>query len=683
MQLTECNEGYRLRFGNGIVACIRRSGDVFRGIGQVMLRRRKLRSERLPILPLIDTPDGHRVTELHVRDIRQEDEAVTISLTPHFSLSGRTEWLCCDGQDRWVPGPWDGSPVRDRGGTLSIDLRAVETDIGGIPFVGFSYGYKFRSRKHRAYRIHDRATWELGGWATANSFWMRGPFNELQKDFRNKNDAFTTAWRAPGGGVLQQFLPLFAVLQGFTFQFDKRALLVTAFEEPFACRSLFEKRAGENHMVHWHQLCGDLSGCLEFPALQVLCAQTEGSPEQRADQYCAVRDGLQRRFAESQGLGREAGATGWQMAADDEPRAEDLRRALGDLAQMACERLYVPSLEICLGPRARSQRTDAPQQEARDRLGRFVADAHRRGLEVAAGIGDCCQPWLMGDADSPSEGTDGDATELPAGQELVALALRDVEARKALLEHLRGLKTDVGIDVLFADNFLGGVADPFNWSAPTLTGDGPRQAAGARTRAGRRRASASEMVRSLDAERVSLVADLQRIGYRCAVSGAGGLAPLEPVPAVDLLYGREYMFRDCVLGFPLAAFAESDVDLLDAYFRGCAHRVGYAVLFPIDREKRPPFGAALHRGLGSVNKACHAVREHMEHSRVLADDRGVLWQSAEPDVLALWAFSSFAWKVGDDAKVFDVMAGRPVETDSGRFRPLHHRVYLVQDGAEP
>ncbi|MCK4374863.1 MAG: hypothetical protein KAX19_06015, partial [Candidatus Brocadiae bacterium] len=561
MRLKEHERSYRLSFDNGISVEILRRGGLFGGLGQVKLRRRKLRCTELPVMPLVRTPDGYEVSRLQFQHIEKGEESLTLSLTPYLKRGGRTEWVCCDGEDRLRVGPWEQDAERDRGGSLRIVLRAVSRTIGGTQFAGFSYSYKFRSRKYRIYRIHDRATWELGGSATGNSFWMQGPFNEPQKTFRNKNDAFTTAWcRSGGGTVLQQFLPLFGALQGFAFQFDRQNLLVTAFEAPFHCRSLFQKNRGENHFVHWHQLCADLATCLEFPALQVLCAESpgEGLPE-LADRYCAIREELQRDYAEQCGLVREGVAVSGRLVAGEIPGAEALQRGLDKLAHAGSVRVYVSGLmRSAAQPPDSGAGADAPapsETEARRRASRFVEHAHHRGMEVAVSLADCCAPWLLagsvqGESQNPGAGEVGAA--------LVAGALRNKRSRRLLLDHLRTVKRELGVDALFADSTLDGIADQFDWVWPAGRGEADARSGGAVQSSGADAADGE--IRSLQGRRNALIASLQRMGYRCSLAGVSGLAGPTSAPAYERLKGLEFMFRDSVLDFPYDAIVESGTE---------------------------------------------------------------------------------------------------------------------------
>ena len=59
---------------------------------------------------------------------------------------------------------------------LELELRPVQRTIGGRDYSGFSYRYRYRSGTIPIYKILDRGSWEIGGSALGNEFWMRNCF---------------------------------------------------------------------------------------------------------------------------------------------------------------------------------------------------------------------------------------------------------------------------------------------------------------------------------------------------------------------------------------------------------------------------------------------------------------------------------------------------------------------------
>jgi len=669
MRLREHEKCFSLRFDNGVSVDVGRDGETFTGLGAVALRRRKLRSAELAILPLIRMPDGYHVARLALRDIRSGDETITLELTPFVTRLGMTEWSTGDGEGRWNVGPWSRAQERDRGGGLSVTLAALSRTIGGVDFTGFSYAYTFRSRKYHAYRLHDRATWELGGRATGNSFWMAGPFNEPRKLIRNRADRFSTASWDAARSVGLQFLPLFGALQGFTFQFNANGLLVTAFERPFHCRSLFQKSPGRNYLVHWHQLCGDLSGLLKFPPLQVLYAEGSADERERVDQYCAIRDELYEHFCGRAGLRRERTVMSGVLVGGGGPRARDAERCLDALAGAGCKRVYVPHLMDDLTPRDDSPRVSAA---AVRRMRRLSTRAQQRGVELAASVRECCLPWVEAICAPEDEPV---AAETP----LFPDALHDAQARERLIAHMVRLRGELGIDAVYCDGLFCGVGHEFRRRWSCVDADGARRRHQANHDA-RYHDNGGEIL-SLQAALTALTARLQSMGYGWPQIGATGMAGIQGGPNYAAARGSEFMFRDRVMPFPLAGVPDGQ-EALESYFQGCANRVALTVTCDAASAADNGLEGWWGRDFAAVNHAYNAVSEYMEHSALLANGRGILWRSADPEVRVLWSYREFEWPVGEQAEVFDVIASRPLALSGDTAHVEAWRVYLVQDAAD-
>lgn len=657
MRWNEHEKNYTLRFDNGISVEILKEGSRYGGLGRVKYGRRKLRCEELPVMPMINTPNGFEVCRLEFEDIQKDDQSVTLRLRPFMVPRGRMEWLCCDGEDRWHVGTWEDEPDRDRGGMLEMTLRGVSRTIGDMTFDGFAYSYAFHSRKYYAFRIHDRATWELGGSATGNSFWMAGPFNEPRKTLQNKDDSFTTAWchREDELVQLQQFLPLFTSLQGFSFQFDRHSILVTAFEEPFHCRSLFQKESGRNYLVHWHQLCGDLGGSLRFPAIQVLCAASETDSEtERANQYRAVRSQMEQQcrrktdvvFSRVRVTGCLDGING---------NNKGIRRGLDELTGTGCERVYLPKLMRALAP-------DNDSPTARGEAERMVQDVienvHARGLEAALSLDDCCCAWLVKGSETEETGPIG-----LAGADLVAAALRGEEKWQFLLAHMRRLKSEFDVDALVAEDLLEGLTDQFDWSGSPGRGRVARSPAD---------------IRSLQERRLALTAELQQMGYRCPTQGIGELATPGAECRIRFPKGAEFMFPDFVMPFPAERFVETEKDPFVTCFRACANRISFMPTYHLDRGTWGELDEWWEKRFAALNRAYQAVREHMGECCILPEDRGILWHGRDPEVRVLWSYKKSKRTADSRAEVFDVMDGRSLPVEEGNFNALAHRVYLIQ-----
>ena len=59
---------------------------------------------------------------------------------------------------------------------VELELRPSGRTIGGRNYSRFSYRYHYRSAAIPIYKILDRGSWEVGGSALGNEFWMRNCF---------------------------------------------------------------------------------------------------------------------------------------------------------------------------------------------------------------------------------------------------------------------------------------------------------------------------------------------------------------------------------------------------------------------------------------------------------------------------------------------------------------------------
>ncbi|MGD2176177.1 MAG: hypothetical protein PVJ27_12290, partial [Candidatus Brocadiaceae bacterium] len=447
-------------------------------------------------------------------------------------------------------------------------------------------------------------------------------------------------------------------LQGFSFQFDRSSILLTAFEEAFHCSSLFQKESGRNYLVHWHQLCTDLQSCVEFPALQILCAEAEGDDDgAMAQTYCAIRRELQEQYREQTDVARtRVEPSGCLMG--NSTNVKGMQRGLDELSKAGCATVYMPGMMRALAPQ---KDTVTARRDAAGRADEIIEHAHARALKVGLSVSDCCAEWLLAETPNENAGAGGD------GEEFVARALRDEEEWELLMRHFQRLKKDFAVDCLFAEGLLGTLGAHLEWAGQPGRG---------------RIARSSGTIRSLARRRIELVSRLQKMGYRCLLRGAGELDTPGLAPSFGDLDGCEFVFRDAVLRFPHGEIAESDDDLLMAFFEGSANRLSYMPVYDAERGMRGSLDEWWEDDFGAVNRAYQAVREYMEDSVLLSDRRGILWTGAEPEVSVLWSYDEFRHEVGEGAQVFDVIDSECVETEEGSFTAQPCRVYLIQTGSE-
>jgi hypothetical protein len=654
MHVRERKSGLWVEFENDVAVEIRLRGKVLGGIGRVRAHGRELRSAEVPILPLILTLEGYEVSSLELEDFRTERGELHLAFRPYLRPACRSPRHSAGADESWVVQRWGQPPDRDRGGRLELTLKEVNRVAGAVELSGFSYGYKFRSRKHTASCIHDRATWELNGRATGNTLIARSHGAPSVKAIRTKDDSFTTSQAGDAAGG-RQFLPLFSEMQGFTFQYDRHGLLATAFEEPCRCFSLIQKNRGCHSIIHWHQLRSEDRGgicCLEFPALEVMHADLRARSDlDRLNHYEAVQGGIYGRYRDLAGLQPEPVPCTARLDCRTFSRVADLKATVEELAAAGWSEVALADL---FGDEAAADASDSgnpagigltPDVEARAKQ---VADLARgRGMHVGAVL-----DYALLEEAMLNRAPLGKRPRAARAEGEPSHSGRESAGAKSWSGPLSRLKRRLSLDALYVD-----------W--PPAAEGGNNQLHDALVETGFHRT-------------------LQDQGLRCMCSRSGVFGVSTMPVEYALLRGREVLFKDRVIPFPRAEVLEQGDEPVEAYFRGYANRVCYSVAYG-RRGGGHPTGAEHWWGpaFAAINRAYRAVSEHMERPRLLADELGVLWTGPADGVSVLWAYAPFEWYVGELARVYDVMAGQAVGVEDGAFTPAGGGVYLVQDALEP
>jgi len=668
MRVSEHEDHLAVRFDNGVSVDVLRSDGVFDGLGVVRAGRRKLRSDELPILPLIRTPDGQEAARLELRHVEPVDGGLRLTMLPFMQRSGMAEWRGDDGRQRWDVADWGGEPVCDRGGLLELTLRPVSRQLGGVAFEGFSYAWHYRSRKYPIWRIHDRGTWELGGYAAGNRFWMRGPFNPPRVTLRKAERYTTAGWSRPDADApsVRQFQPLMTSLQGFAFQFDAQGLLVTVPEALCHCRSMFQKAAGANYFVHWHQLCADLSGSVAFPAMQVLYAgDTAADESARVDQYCGVRHDLETTFRTECGQAMPRGAISGVLHSDAATRVREFERGLDALVHAGCRHVLMPDILAGAAPR---DPTPERAATALRRVRGVIDRAHRRSVRVGIPLHETCRPWVMQGCatDDPPETRPGD---------LPVQALLHRDAADLMLTHMQSLRSVLAPDILYCRQACLGAIHELNtdWPGPPRPTRGRGQGS-----QDPRFAETGGLVRSLQGTHLSMQSALHRIGYTCLPVGLVGMGGTLPDSACAHVEGAEFMYRDALPSFPLRNLTAAGIDPFQAWFRACAWRAGYVVPCQANQSVRGGLPTWWRKPYAAVNLAFQSVHDYMLSSHALPRGRGVIWSDGDGEVSVLWTFAEMRWKVQRSDVVFDVLGSRALRPEKRTLNLPPWRIYMVQ-----
>ena len=279
-------------FANGLSLELVQTGDRFLGLGDIRCGGVPLRAGRLPMFVEIRNPDGIAITEYRLagRESRDGGERLTFALSAR--QGGPMEWQLHECRRCLAITDWSRGEAALPNTALTLDLRPVSRRIGGDDYQGFSYQYRYASDRVPIYQILDRGTWEIGGRAGGNAFWMRNCFAPATYVAGALDEHYSTEWYLPtcANPHIFQFLPLQTELQGFAFQAAAAGILCIWPTEVAHVRSLFEKPRGVDEFWHLHEHSGDLG--LEFTTAPMEVLFSPGARDEvgRANAHGAVFD---------------------------------------------------------------------------------------------------------------------------------------------------------------------------------------------------------------------------------------------------------------------------------------------------------------------------------------------------------------------------------------------------------
>ncbi len=666
MRLARSARAISIRFANGVEVQVLKRGKTFLGLGQVRVQGVDLRAEERPILPAIASPDGWQVLNFELAKITERREAVELVLKPRLVLQPKMEWACHAMHQRVPLDDYSEAAWTEPGSELRLTIRADEGKLGDLDAVGFSYAYSWRSRERRVFQILDRATWEIGGKASGNTTIMRGAFQPPVVTFAKRSDTYSTRWYADDctrNPYIFQFLPLYTQMQGFSFQYHKAGLLVTMRDTPSHVRSLFEKEAGSNVFLHYHQLCGDLAARFDAPAQRVLFVAGKADATARYNQWDALYRQVGAWAHAHYGVRHERAVSRGEMfswVAVDIDKCT--RYGMPMLAEAGVKMVYGPTVwqseqsehdgNVC-------QILDyAPAKRFGGDAGlKALCDAaHGHGMGVFLWVGSCVghnSPFIHKNPEWFARMQNGQIDNDHYQIDLATWNERNPGLRKYLVDRMGKAKA-LGVDGVFRDSHFNMSTDKFHFhfgkgAAGGVTADRIEQA-GAST------GDTPGQIDSLHDASMDLMKEMQHeLGFHYVVESTGLFGVAWGGPQHRDYRGYEWLFVDTYRGLDMGAIEAAGDAPEDVWFRSYANRVCCHVTYECEGEKGRLSRWFTPR-MSAVMKAYNQVEGHMRGERtIFADDAGILWRDG--DVQVLWAYRAQRLDLGGDSVVQDVIAG--------------------------
>ena len=167
----------------------------------------------------IRNPSAVELLNYRVTHCENSSESVLMRFSMEKQEGGLMEWMVHEVRPRYNTADWSHGPKPAEETVLELELRLAKRVIGRFSYSGFSYRYHYRSGTIPIYKVLDRGTWEIGGSAIGNEFWMRNCFVPSLVRIESTKQFYSTEWYIPdcSNPSAFQFLPLQTGLQGFSF----------------------------------------------------------------------------------------------------------------------------------------------------------------------------------------------------------------------------------------------------------------------------------------------------------------------------------------------------------------------------------------------------------------------------------------------------------------------------------
>lgn len=678
----ESKPGEILRLANGVVLELVHEKGSFYGVGRVEWGEILLRSSQECLVPQMASPEGLEVVAYRLLHLEATPDLVRIVTRPVFRVMHRMEWMEHSMHSRINTSSWSSEGFSPDGAVLEWLIRPVSEVLDGVPYEGFASKYSYHVPGVAIYQLQEKGSWELGGHAIGNTFIMRGGFDQPVAKMQ-KGKGYQTGWTLPGiaNPNVFQHLPLYAQLQGFTFQHDGRHALITRHNRPSHVRSLFAKETDGDLLLHFNQYCFDLTDRVETPERLVLVAPLPGKkPHQIFNHFLGVRDKIQTDMREHYGLRHDPARPSAHVETWEIAKMENLPDIFRQLDRWGIRRSF-------LMPLWRSNTTEIIPRFISDRdkfgelgnmccpleleiaecyggwegLKQALAPARSSGLEVYLWYGSHFSSFspLAGQIpDLFARDQTGQNQRNNYGHVLFAVNQNSTAYRDYLFDRFRRAR-DCGIKGVFRDSHFNMAADTFNYlQTPyevavrqTVTADQVGFLKGHET-------ISKPMIRSMHDAEVGIQRVFQQeLGLLYYVESAGLLGTPMCGTDYDMVRHYEWIFSDMETELnPVKVSAHGDSNY-GAYFRGLSVRLFYKPSVEINQWPSSEAVSAWwdRITMPSLLKSYAVVEPMMQSMRLLPDGNGVIWTSEKGSVLFIYKTCNF--EVSKDYQLRQVKEG--------------------------
>jgi len=707
----------QIEFANGVQVELAISGREFLGIGRVRCGGVPLRAGRRPMFVEIRNPYGVELSGYRLCGRRVTSRQAVLSFQASQTQRGPMEWQLHECRRMVNTGDWTRRPAPAAHTRLELVLRPVTRHLGGVRFDGFSYQYRYASRDIPIYMLLDRGTWEPGGRATGNEFWMRTCFSPPATRVSSPTEYASTEWYLPGirNPNIFQFLPLQTELQGFSFTFSPKGVLVTWATDVAHIRSLFEKPRGQDVFLHLHEHCADLGPRLTTAPMEVLFAPGPRPRVELMNLYEAVRECVHARLHTRAGLRRERVTAYGQIEEWGDADLELYRReGLPKLLEAGAKTVYLANhFENNMNVYGVSNMCCTVDYKVaasvgEDKLKAFCDEARAGGARVEMWANtsvstlsplldqrngrpkcitflpreDSVMAAFQTAADPFVRTTFGSIEADHYTPQFAVMNLRDPAVRAYWMRRWQDAHDRLGLGGIFLDSSFNLSSDKFHYRFDAGTARQGGATADQTHLLGQVRPPEPPPAQVLSQylAHLELMAEMQRAGYVYCNEDLGVFGIHRHGPAVEKRLDTLFMWADTIAGFDPAAIRGAGRDPNDIFFRALAYRMMWALHWHVPtRELTFNYGGARNDADRptpwhlKLFRAFTEVADHMLDREILPDEAGVRYRAGKVQIL--WAFHDLELSLDGCCAVEDVLAGRTERT--AVLTAAARRVYRV------
>jgi len=709
---------------NGVSIELLGDGETFAGLGEVQIGGSIMRSGERPMFADIRTPDGVQMGNFRLTSFVNTQDSAKLIFDMDALAGGPMDWMLHEVRPRVNTVDWTRKFEAAADTKLILHLKPVTRVFGEQIFKGFSYEYSYSSDKHPIYKITDRGTWEVGGAAEGNEFWLRNSFAPSIYPIASCTQAYSTEWylgSAMNSSVFQ-FLPWQTNLEGFSMTCHESGVLVTWASKAAHIRSLFEKRTGNNLIAHWHEHCGDLTSRFDTVPVEVLFSPGSGNRVDRLNQYHSVREAVAQELHDQVGFTRERVQT--YAVIEEWGRAELVKYREVGLPQVLAagvKKIYLANhfqnnMNVYgVGNMCCTIDYHVADSVGEQNLTDFCSAANKGGAEVEMWGNTALSTFGLTAfaADQPSEvlcplSKAGSVMEMlasaadpfvrnPAGHMeadhyapvFAQLNLLDRDVREYWLTHWKYAREQIGLNGIFLDSSFNLSSDKFHWVAnPTAvrgaggTADQTDLLGGSRPERETKPAIYSQYFAHLQ-----LMAAMQKMGYSYCGEDVGvfGVHRASPPPGEQLT--SLALWTDCLGEFDGSRLERDGQDPDSIFFKGLAYRMVWRLHWTVDKDElswrqggiRDHWDAPYQWQLDLL-KIYNVVEGDMRDRTILKDEKGVVYRNGSKSVL--WAFEDLSFPLPEGASVIELTRGTGLERNGSRLEALASHVYVIETQRE-